>query len=374
MLMMCIMLMMQHDDTHWRNGARDTETLILLCGGASAEHDVSLASARSVLAAVNGARRVRAIVIGRDGKMLAQRESRALLGLDPPAAEQRPEELLPAHANGLSELTVRDGDVVFPLLHGPFGEDGSVQGLLKLMGVPHVGSGVLASAVGMDKLMMKAVFAAHGLPQVRYRGLSLRAYRQDPDAALGTLRELGLPVFVKPANLGSSVGIHLVEDEGALRPALEDAFGFDRRVIVEAAVVGWRELEVAVLGNDAPELSPVGEVRYRAAYYDYASKYEPGGADLLIPAPIPAEVAERASTLARRAFEAIDGAGLARVDLFYDEGSARVLVNEINTMPGFTATSMFPRLWAAAGLEFGALVERLVALARERASLARESA
>ena len=367
MLMMCKMLMMQHRGSLRERTARDVGTLILLCGGASAEHEVSLASARSVLAAIDGSRLVRPIVIGRDGKLLGQRQSLALLGLEACGEDVRLDELEPVHAEGLSALDFAEDDVVFPLLHGPFGEDGSVQGLLRLLGVPHVGSGVLASAVGMDKLTMKAVFAAHGLPQVPYRGLSLHAYRRDREAALATLRELGLPAFVKPANLGSSLGIHRAEHADALCDALDDAFGFDRRVIVETALIGCRELEVAVLGNDVAELSPVGEIRYRAPFYDYASKYEPGGAELLIPAPIPPQVAERATTLARRAFEAIDGAGLARVDLFYDERAGDVLVNEINTMPGFTATSMFPRLWAAAGLEYEALIERLVELARQRA-------
>ena len=266
----------------------------------------------------------------------------------------------------MAALPLEPDDVVFPLLHGPFGEDGCVQGLLRLMAVPYVGSSVLASAVGMDKLTMKAVFAAHGLPQVAHLGLAKHAYDADPDAAAAEAKTIGFPLFVKPANLGSSLGIARADDEAELASALAEAFRFDRRVIVEAAVVGVRELEVAVLGNEAPDLSPVGEIRYRGAFYDYASKYEPGGAELVIPAPVPAAVAERATTLARSAFEAIDGAGLARVDLFYDEASDAVYLNEINTMPGFTATSMYPRLWEAAGLPFDRLVERLVELARAR--------
>jgi D-alanine-D-alanine ligase len=377
----------------------DHGALIVLCGGASAEHEVSLASARSLLGAIDPRRPVRVVVLDRQGRLCDERASRALLELPqrsagngagpantvrpaprprlaggggpvvgpdqtsppdrPQAAGSRPD------ASGLAALDVGPRDVVFPLLHGPFGEDGSVQGMLRLMGVPYVGSGVLASAVGMDKLTMKAVFAAHGLPQVAYRGVLRHRYRHDPEATVADPADLGRPVFVKPANLGSSVGISTATDTAALHAALAEAFCFDRRVIVEAAAVGVRELEVAVLGNHLPELSPVGEVRYRGALYDYASKYQPGGAELVIPARLAPGVAERATELARRAFQAIDAAGLARVDLFHDEGSGRLWVNEINTMPGFTATSMYPRLWAAAGLDYDALVERLVALAWE---------
>ena len=334
-------------------------TLVVLCGGMSDEHEVSLASARSVLGAIGGRRPVRPVVITRRGTLLSDRASRALLDGTggPPNDDER----------HLSSLTLAPEDVVFPLLHGPFGEDGSVQGWLRMLGVAHVGSGVHASAVGMDKLSMKAVFASSGLPQVAYRGLTWHRYRPAPDAVIASLAPLGFPLFVKPANLGSSVGIHKAADAAALRAALDDAFRFDRRVIVEAAVPGVRELEVAVLGNDEPQLSPVGEIRYDGAFYDFHAKYTPGAAQLLIPAPIAAPLAERATRLALTAFEAIDAAGLARVDLFYDEAADRLLVNEINTMPGFTATSMYPRLWAAAGVAYDDLVERLVALARSAA-------
>lgn len=371
--MMCKILMMMPSGLVSSNTAQPTDgKLIVLCGGMSAEHEVSLASARSVLAAIGTRRRVQPVVIARDGRLLDEHASRSLLGLAPAESDTTRTTCSAATAhtarNGaaLGSLAVGPDDVVFPLLHGPFGEDGSVQGLLRLMGAQHVGSGVLASAVGMDKLTMKAVFAAHGLPQVAYRGLDWHAYRRDGDDAVTALAELGLPLFVKPANLGSSLGIRRASDLDGLRAALDDAFRFDRRVIVEAAATGIRELEVAVLGNDAPALSPVGEIRYQADFYDYASKYEPGGAELLIPAPIEAHVATRATALARRAFVAVDAAGLARVDLFYDQSDDRLLVNEINTMPGFTATSMYPRLWAAAGIPLEALIERLVTLARER--------
>jgi len=335
-------------------------TLVVLCGGMSDEHEVSLASARSVIGAIGTRRPVRPVVITRHGTLLSDRASRALL--DGSAERTNHTDEL-----DLASLALAPQDVVFPLLHGPFGEDGSVQGWLRMLGIAHVGSGVHASAVGMDKLSMKAVFASNGLPQVAYRGLTWRRYHPAPAAAVASLAPLGFPLFVKPANLGSSVGIHKALDEAALRDALDDAFRFDRRVIVEAAVPAVRELEVAVLGNDDPQVSPVGEIRYDGAFYDYHAKYTPGAAQLIIPAPVADAVAERATRLARGAFEAIDAAGLARVDLFYDPAADRLLVNEINTMPGFTATSMYPRLWSAAGIAYHDLIDRLVALARASA-------
>jgi D-alanine-D-alanine ligase len=264
-----------------------------------------------------------------------------------------------------SAMTEGGFDVVFPLLHGPYGEDGSVQGLLKVMGVPFVGTDVLGSAIGMDKLTMKAVFAAAGLPQVRHAAVTRHAYTADPDAALAGLSRLELPLFVKPANLGSSIGITRVEDSAELAVAIEVALGFDRRVIVEEAAVGARELEVAVLGNDRPHASPVGEIRYQAGFYDYQAKYTDGRAQLVIPADVPTAVADAARDLALRAFAVIDAAGLARVDMFYLP-DGRLLLNEINTMPGFTRHSMYPKLWEAAGVSYADLVTKLVDLALER--------
>jgi len=345
--------------THVLRNEADAEsgTLVVLCGGVSAEHDVSLASARSVLQALGHSRPVRPVVIDRSGRAWDEPTSRGILGL-PGGSET------PGTSFDLTHLPLTSRDVVFPLLHGPYGEDGSVQGWLRLGGHAYVGSGVHASAVGMDKLTMKAVFATHALPQVAYRGLHHERYRRDPSAALSALEPLGWPRFVKPANLGSSLGIHRATDAVELQRALDDAFRYDRRVIVEAAVPAVRELEVAILGADDAEASPVGEIRYSAAFYDYEAKYTPGAAELLIPAPIDAALAERARTLALQAFHAIDATGLARVDLFYDERANALYLNEINTMPGFTATSMYPRLWQAAGLPYPELIERLVELAR----------
>lgn len=347
--------------------------VLLLCGGSSDEHQVSLASARSVLEAVahsgDGRLEITPVVLSRDGSLVPPAESARLLATVSPAqvgSTADAELALSARnvAGSLAAITAQV-DVVFPLLHGPNGEDGSVQGLLKLMGLPFVGSGVLGSAVAMDKLTMKALFAAAGLPQVEYHGVTRHAYAADPEAAIATVAALGMPVFVKPANLGSSIGVTRVDAQDELGAAIDAALGFDRRVIVEAAAVGARELELAVLGNDEPEVSGVGEIAFGSDFYDYDTKYTDGRAELIIPADVPAKVATAARELALRAFGCVDAAGLARVDLFYLP-DGRLLVNELNTMPGFTRHSMYPKLWQAAGLSYADLVERLVRLALER--------
>jgi D-alanine-D-alanine ligase len=337
--------------------------VLLLCGGQSEEHEVSLASARSVMAAASERLAITPLVISRSGHRLSEAASRRALQAG--RVETSGGNGLARRESGLSSLSRNGFDVVFPLLHGPFGEDGSVQGLLRLLDLPFVGSGVLASAVGMDKIAMKAVFAAHGFPQVAYRAVRRKSWQEDSEAVLDALESLGFPLFVKPANLGSSVGITKAGDRPSLMSALNEAARFDRRIIVEKGLDGARELEVAVLGNDLPEASAVGEVAYESEFYDYETKYGEGLADLVIPAAIPATVAERCRSLALQAFSAIDAAGLARVDFFYTPKDQLLYLNEINTMPGFTATSMYPRLWEAAGLSYGELVERLVALALE---------
>ncbi len=349
---------------------------------------MSLASARSVLEAVSGCSTldVLPLVIGRDGATLSLPESAARLGLavnhsrpglaaagarEPttqPDTEVRLQRL--ARNDGLGGSLALEGDafdVVFPLLHGPFGEDGSVQGLLKVMGLPFVGSDVLGSAVSMDKVTMKAVLGAAGLPQVAHVAVTRAEFRKAQAATLARVAELGLPVFVKPANLGSSIGVARVDDAGTLPAALEAALAYDRRAIVEAAAVGARELEVAVLGNDDPEASVVGEIRFDAgpaSFYDYETKYTDGRAELIVPADVPAQVADAARQMALRAFAAVDAAGMARVDFFYLP-SGELLLNEVNTIPGFTRHSMYPRLWQAAGIGYAQLVERLVELALE---------
>jgi D-alanine-D-alanine ligase len=266
---------------------------------------------------------------------------------------------------------VAEIDVWFPILHGPNGEDGTVQGLLKLMQVPFVGSGVLGSALGMDKIAMKMAFAQAGLPQVKYIAVSRAQIWSNPCVFPKLCDEieaaLGYPCFVKPANLGSSVGITKARSRTELETALDNAASYDRRIIVEESVVA-RELECAVLGNDNPQASAVGEITYASDFYDYETKYSSGKADLLIPAAVPEAIALQIQQMALQAFVAVDAAGLARVDFFYIADTGQVLINEINTLPGFTATSMYPQLWAASGIAFPELVDQLIQLALERHS------
>ena len=260
-------------------------------------------------------------------------------------------------------------DVWFPVLHGPNGEDGTVQGLLKLMQVPFVGSGVLASAVGMDKLAMKTAYTQAGLLQVKYLAVTRSQIYSNPCIfpKLGDHieSELGYPCFVKPANLGSSVGISKVRNRAQLEAALDNAASYDRRIIVEAGVTA-REVECAVLGNDNPKASVIGEITFESDFYDYETKYTAGQAGLEIPAQLPDAIVAQIQEMAIRAFVAIDGAGIGRVDFFYVESTGEIFVNEINTFPGFTATSMYPQLWAASGISFSELVDQLIQLALER--------
>lgn len=334
--------------------------VLVLAGGQSGEHEVSINSARSVLAALPADRfDVTSVVISREGRWLPAPDSQRALerGSAPSGGELV-----------LHQARAAEGfDVVFPILHGPNGEDGTVQGMLKLAGIPCVGSGVLGSAVCMDKVMAKAVLAAHGIPQVAYQLVTRAEFTTAPEAAITRIGVLGFPVFVKPANLGSSVGISKANNDAELRTALRLAFEHDRRVIVEAAAAGKpREIEVGILGNDDPKASPVGELTFDSEFYDYDTKYSDGKAAMHIPAAIAPAIAERARALAIAAFRALDCAGLARVDFFYIDATGELLLNEVNTMPGFTRTSMYPELWRAAGVSYGDLVSRLVELALER--------
>lgn len=333
---------------------------MLLAGGQSGEHEVSLMSAKSVLAALPRDQfDVTAVVISKQGRWL------------PPTETQRALETGMAIPGGdlvLHRAASAEGyDAVFPLLHGPMGEDGTIQGMLTLAEIPFVGSGVLGSAVSMDKVMTKQVLASVGIPQVPWRLALRREWQDNREGVLARATELGFPLFAKPANLGSSVGISKVRDAGELEPALELAFSLDRRVILEAMTSHKpREVEVGVLGNDAPIASPVGELSFEADFYDYQTKYTEGQATMHIPAKLPREVSERVRELAITAFKALDCAGLARVDFFYVAETGELLLNEVNTMPGFTTTSMYPKLFEAAGLSYGELVTRLVELALEK--------
>jgi D-alanine-D-alanine ligase len=319
--------------------------VLVLGGGRSSEHEVSQASAASVTAGLREVgHSVRSVEIGRDG---VWRENGAEVELAP--------------GRGIAGV-----DVVFPVLHGPFGEDGTLQGLLESVDVPYVGAGVLASALCMDKVLFKELMARAGVPQVEHRAVEHRRFQDDPDAVLGKLRDLGLPVFVKPARLGSSVGIARVAHTDELPGALEGAFAHDPLAIVEAEFRG-HEVECSVLGNLDPVASPPGEILLaagEAGWYDYEAKYTPGGMELIVPARVPAPVRERVRELAVEVFRRSGCSGLARVDFFVDD--ERVLVNELNTMPGFTETSVYSALFAADGIAYPELLDRLVELAVER--------
>jgi D-alanine-D-alanine ligase len=317
----------------------------VLAGGRSSEHGVSLASAAAVRDGLGQAGHEAVDVrISREGYW---------------ACEGEPVALSPA--GGLL-----DCNVAFPVLHGPYGEDGTVQGLLEALDLPYVGAGVMSSAVCMDKVLFKELMAAGGLPQVDYVGL-----RQDEDPAV--LERLGLPVFVKPARLGSSVGISKVTEASALPSALADAFEHDPLVVVEAMAHGM-EVECSVLGNTLagtgnwPEASEPGEIVLEADWYDYEAKYEAGGMELVVPARLPEEARERVRRLAVDAFRRVDCSGMARCDFFVEDpgGAARVLINELNTIPGFTPTSVYAKLFEAGGLEYPRLLSRLLELAVER--------
>jgi D-alanine-D-alanine ligase len=315
----------------------------VLAGGRSSEHDVSLASGEFVREGVAAAgHEVLAVTIERDGTWTHAGETQAL---------QPGRGLLGA-------------DAVFPVLHGPFGEDGTVQGLLELLDVPYVGAGVLASALCMDKVVFKEVLAAAEVPQVAYAAVREPRWRSEPELVRAEIALLGTPVFVKPARLGSSVGIAKVWSEAELGPALDAAFGHDPLVIVEAFSSGL-EVECSVMGLGQPDASVPGEiVLLTADWYDYEAKYSDGGMELVVPARVPEAVRERVRELARETFVRVGCAGLARVD-FFVEGD-HVLVNELNTLPGFTATSVFPKLWEATGVGTAELVDRLLGYALER--------
>ena len=366
----------------------------IVYGGRSGEHEVSLASAASVIANLDRGRfEPVPILIEKDGRWtLPDRPPTPLSTADVIARVRaaggrsgrggREVQLVPYPADE-SMITIERSaepsngenarvtgaalDVMFPVLHGPYGEDGTVQGLLELANIPYVGAGVLASAVGMDKAVMKMVFAAAGLPVVDHVVVRAGEWAAGP-AAVGAAIEgrLGYPVFVKPVNLGSSVGITKVKAPDGLAAAVDHAFTFDRKVIVEAAVPHARDLEVSVIGNDRPEASVPGEIVASREFYDYEAKYIDPGSSLEIPARLSDGVAARIRALAVDAFTAVDGAGFARVDFLMAGETGPIYVSEINTIPGFTTISMFPKLWAATGLDFPLLLDRLVDLALER--------
>jgi len=344
----------------------------ILFGGRSAEHEISLLSARFVVESLDRERYEPVLVgIDKTGRWLLQDAERLLAQARDPRAvtldESRPPVLLPAHPDGglipvAGSSVPLSIDVAFPVLHGPLGEDGTVQGLLELAGVPFVGSGVLGSAVGMDKDVMKRLLVAAGLPVLPYRTLRRTRFERERAAVVAELVTLGFPQFVKPANLGSSVGVSRVAAADTLETAVLHAFSFDDKVVVEAGLERPREIECAVLGGDAPFASVPGEivVEHADGFYSYAAKYlDDNGASTRIPAELGAGEAAEAQRLALATFEVLEAEGLARVDLFLDR-ERKLWVNEINTLPGFTSISMFPKLMAASGVDARTLVTRLL--------------
>lgn len=359
----------------------------VLFGGQSSEHEVSLASARSVMRAMDPDKYdVVPIGITKRGAWVSAGDPMSLLRagasgdieslpaggsvLAPdPSGEGRAEivELHPVSGGG--ELTARMGeplDVIFPVLHGPYGEDGTVQGLLALAGIPYVGSEVLGSAVGMDKITMKSVFRDHGLPVAPYVATSRHEWERAPQEVQARAEQtLRYPMFAKPSNMGSSVGVSKISTPEKFAAGVDLASRYDRRILIEQGVDA-RECECAVLGNDSPEASVVGEIVPGNEFYDYRAKYVDDNSDLIIPAHLPAHLAEEIRQLSLRAFTALDCAGMARVDFFVERDLSAVWLNELNTIPGFTRISMYPKLWEASGIGYSELIDKLIELAVER--------
>jgi D-alanine-D-alanine ligase len=374
----------------------------ILFGGRSGEHEVSLLSAASVLKAINREKyEVVPIGITREGRWLTESHAERLLNgevgpeasgrhlragdpqttpgavllakgeavIVPPVPQAHG--LVPFESTASSTQKGIDVDVIFPVLHGTFGEDGTIQGLLELADIPYVGAGVLGSAAGMDKDIMKQLFAGAGLAIVKHVTILRSQWEKDRKKATKLVEsKLKYPVFVKPANLGSSVGISKAHDRKELGPAIELAAGYDRKIVIEHGVGGKkkkaRELEVSVLGNDDPQASTVGEIVPSAEFYDYNAKYLDEGSKLVIPAKLSKKQMKDVQGMAVRAFQSVDCSGLARVDFLMEPKNNKIYLNEINTMPGFTSISMYPKLWAASGLEYTELIDRLIQLAMER--------
>ncbi len=344
----------------------------LLYGGKSAEHKVSLQTALAVTKALDFRNfDIYPIYITTDGAWITGKQLTAPAESVQQLALTSEEATTPASLNtslfpAESDRNARQFDVIFPLLHGPNGEDGTVQGMLEILNLPYVGNGVLASSAGMDKVIMKNIFAQAGLPQVNYVWFTRKQWEQNPEVAYDKVEQnLGYPCFVKPANLGSSVGISKCNTKTELQAAFAEAFQYDRRIIIEEGVTA-REIEIGVLGNDDPKCSVAGEIIPQdVAFYDYKAKYEDGTTGLVIPAELPDGKYEELKELAVTAFQSLDCAGLVRADFFLTE-DGEFYINEVNTMPGFTPFSMFPLLWKETGVEYPELIEKLISLALER--------
>ena len=349
----------------------------VIFGGRSGEHEVSLMSARSVRSALDPEKYdVAMIGITKSGRWITGDVATALesgqlniaplaaLLPDPESSDLMELEIVESQPAKLSVVTSLD--VVFPILHGPYGEDGTVQGLLELAGIPYVGAGVVGSAVGMDKAIFKAVMQAQNIPILPWKLILASEWREKPEKYIDQVEQtLTYPVFTKPANLGSSVGISKCGNRSELSAGLDEAADFDRRLIVEQGIDA-RELEVSVLGNERPIASIVGEVRPRRSFYDYVAKYVSDDSELVIPAEIQSDLSDRIREMAIHAFVAIDCAGLARADFLLDKDDGQLYINELNTIPGFTRISMYPKLWEASGMNYSELLDRLIELALER--------
>jgi D-alanine-D-alanine ligase len=360
------------------NAVNNRTRVIVLFGGRSAEHEISLLSARNVYLALDRQRfDPLPVSIDKQGRWRIEPEQ-TLLGATGDPRQVRlvasgAELVVPVRPQQDSESAalgqiLRKDDVVFPVLHGTYGEDGTVQGLLELADVAYVGAGPLGSGIGMDKDVAKRLLAQAGIPVVPWRTLHASAVDADPDQVAAVVATLGYPLFVKPANAGSSVGVSKVKAPGDLLPALRQALRFDRKVLVESGIDA-REIECAVLGNDDPRASTPGEIEvtHKDGFYSYDAKYvDAGGSHIRIPADIPPAVAAQVRELSVATFRALELAGMARVDFFLDRGTSALYVNEVNTIPGFTAISMYPKMWEHAGMSISALITRLVDLAIER--------
>ena len=350
----------------------------IIFGGRSGEHEVSFCSASSIIKAIDKDKyTVVPIGITKEGRWISPQDSE--LALKSGKIEGKNTVILLNDSFSKSLVCIDNNqkldkssaleklDVIFPVLHGPYGEDGTVQGLLELANISYVGAGVAASAISMDKDFMRMVFQQKGLPILKWMTIKRKEWQEGKEKILSLVQNgFEYPLFVKPANLGSSVGITKVHKKEELEKAIDLASSYDRKILIEEGLEEIREIECGVLGNDEPQASVVGEVRPAGEFYDYDSKYTEEGTQLIIPADLPDGVSQEVQRIALRAFKAVDAAGMARVDFFVSKKENKIYLNEINTIPGFTSSSMYPRLWEASGISYPELIDRLIQLALER--------
>ncbi len=350
----------------------------LIFGGRSGEHEVSFCSASSIIKAIDKDKyTVVPIGITKEGRWISPQDSE--LALQSGRIEGKNTVILLNDPSGRALVRIDNNqrldkssalerlDVIFPVLHGPYGEDGTVQGLLELADIPYVGAGVAASAISMDKDLMKIIFKQRDLPILKWMTIKRKEWQKDKEKILSLVQDdFEYPLFVKPTNLGSSVGITKVHKKEELDKAIDLASSYDRKILIEEGLEEVREIECSVLGNDEPQVSVVGEVKPAGEFYDYDSKYIDKETQLIVPADLPDGVSRKVQEIALRAFKAVDAAGMARVDFFVSKKENKIYLSEINTIPGFTSVSMYPRLWEASGISYAGLIDRLIQLALER--------